>query len=358
MAGCGRERGSGFDGYAFVANEEGQTVAVVDLLSFSVSRQISLPARPSVVIAHPHRGPVFVLAPQAGTVYEIDPTRLSVERKAKVAGGAVSMRLAPGGAALWVLCREPRELVRVTLEPLRLDFRIALPAEPFDFDLSPNGQLCAVSFGVHGTVSMFQTGARRAGRQIPLGNTVGPVRFRSDGRYLLVGNAGGRMLSILEALTGRVVVHLPLALQPDNFCFKSDGGQLFVTGEGMDAVVVVYPYSTEVAGTVLAGRTPGAMAVSGSPDRQYLFVANRESGSLTILDIETQRVIASLTVGEEPGYITVTPDNQYALVLNRRSGDVAVVRIPAIVPKRTRAAPLFTMIPVGSRPVSAAVRAT
>jgi hypothetical protein len=54
----------------------------------------------------------------------------------------------------------------------------------------------------------------------------------------------------------------------------------------------------------------------------------------------------------------MTPDDQYALILNRRSGNMAVIRLAAIVRSRTRlGAPLFTTIPVGSAPVSAAVLA-
>lgn len=60
-------------------------------------------------------------------------------------------------------------------------------------------------------------------------------------------------------------------------------------------------------------------------------------------------------MGGEPGFIAITPDEQYALVLNRRSGDMAVIRIAAIRATRTKSAWLFTMIPVGSRPVSAVV---
>jgi YVTN family beta-propeller protein len=353
---CGRRKGAGFPGYAFVANEEGHAVAVVDLTSFVVVRHLALPGRPNAIIAHPSRTTVYALTPETGAVHEIVVNPLSIKRRVRVARTAVSMRLAPDGTALWILCREPEHLVRVDLDQFKSDSHIPLPADPVDFDLSPNGQLCAVSFGARGAVSMFHLAGGRAGRLIPVGKSVGPVRFLSDGRYLLVGNTGDRMVSVLEALTGRVVVHLPLAVRPEYFCFKADGGQLFVTGQGMDAVVVIYPYSTEVAGTLLAGRAPGAMAVSTSPDQEYLFVANPQSGDVTILDIELHRVIAVASVGQDPGFITMTPDNQYALVLNRRSGNMAVIRIAAIVPSRARSAPLFTMIPVGSRPVSAAVQ--
>jgi DNA-binding beta-propeller fold protein YncE len=69
-------------------------------------------------------------------------------------------------------------------------------------------------------------------------------------------------------------------------------------------------------------------------------------------------VIGVLPVGNDPGFIAVTPDDQYALVLNRKGGDVAVVDVDLISPSRykERSAKLATVIPVGSKPVSAAIR--
>jgi YVTN family beta-propeller protein len=119
--------------------------------------------------------------------------------------------------------------------------------------------------------------------------------------------------------------------------------------------VIVYPYHTPaVDKTVLAGHGPGAMAAS----EKLLFVASPQSGDVSILDIGTQKVIAVQNVGSDPCFIAVTPDDQLALVLNRKSGDVAVLRVDLIVPNRykERAAKLLTVIPVGSKPVSAAVR--
>ena len=355
LCACRRRKGTGFEGYAFVANQESQTVAVVDLLAFAVARYLRLEASPTAILAHPRRPSVYVLVPSTGALHEIAVGRLALQRKAQLARAAVSMRLAPDGSAIWVLCRQPRELVRISLDHFRADARIALPADPLDFDLSPDGRSAAVSFGAGGTVVLADL-VRRASRSVELGKELSLVRFRSDGLQLLVGNAEERLLTVLEAAHGRLVVNLPLAVRPDQFCVKSDGGQLFVTGDGMDAVAVVYPYTTEVAETALAGRAPGAMAECSSADADYLFVANPKSGEVTILDIDTHRAIAAVAVGENPGCVVITPDQQYALVLNRRSGDVAVIRVAAIAATRSKSAPLFTMIPVGSAPVSAAVR--
>ena len=128
-----------------------------------------------------------------------------------------------------------------------------------------------------------------------------------------------------------------------------------MTGEGKDAVVIAYPYQTEIGETILAGHAPGAMAVVGP----YLLVANPETNSVTVLDINYRKLAAVVQVGQEPCEILITPDNQYALVLNRKSGDLAVIRISALAAsarvRRYKSAPLFTLIPVGQKPVSAAV---
>jgi DNA-binding beta-propeller fold protein YncE len=81
---------------------------------------------------------------------------------------------------------------------------------------------------------------------------------------------------------------------------------------------------------------------------------------VSILDIETSNLLAVTPVGTGPACIVITPDDQYALVLNQASGDMAVIRIPNVTSaakaqRRWKNGPLFMMIPVGSKPVSAAV---
>jgi DNA-binding beta-propeller fold protein YncE len=74
-------------------------------------------------------------------------------------------------------------------------------------------------------------------------------------------------------------------------------------------------------------------------------------------------MIGIVEVGQKPSFIAITPDNQYALVLNEASWDMAVIHISSIQDKLGDAAKmrgkagasLFTMLPVGSEPVHAAI---
>ena len=356
MLACGRRRATAFPGYAFVANQGERSVAAVDLTRFSVERQIRLEAAPSDVIADAERSTVYALTPQNGTICAISAKDFGAKHKLSLGGPAVSMRMAPGGGYLWVMCRSPHALIRVALDRFESVSRLKLPAAPEAFDLSHDGALAAVSFLETRSVALIDLAKPAVTNLVQAGEDPRAVLFRSpDGRQILVGNRSARMLTILDVKTGVTLVRLPLPVEPEHFCVKGDGGQVFITGRGMDAVVVVHPYQTEVAETVLAGKAPGAMAIS--PD--YLFAANPESGDVTVLEVRTRNALAAITVGQEPCFITFTPDYQYALVVNHRSGDLAVIRLRALteLQPRTKTAPLFTMIPVGSEPVSAAVAA-
>jgi YVTN family beta-propeller protein len=365
LGACARPKAKGFSGYAFVANQEGGAVAAVDLQVFAVARHIRVDGAPTAVLAHQRLGRVYALTPDTGAVHEILADNLTFARKLSVGGIALQMRLAPPGDALYVLCQWPRQLVRVALEPWRVDWTVPLADDPTDFDVSPDGTIVAVSSGAGCSITFVDVANREVFVPMRTTGEIGLVRFQpphgnaaraqSDSRQLIGANVSERMLSIFDVPRRRLVVNLPLSVRPDHLCFKNDGGQVFVTGEGMDGVVVVYPYYTpQIGQTVLAGHEPGAMAASTSPG--YLFVANPKSADVSILDIETSKVLAVTPVGTEPSSITITPDDKYALVLNQASGDMAVIRIENIArAAHSKKGPLFMLIPVGSKPVSAAV---
>ncbi len=356
---CGRRKATGFRGLCFVANQASRSIAVVDLTRFRVRKQIPLDAAPAAILADPAQPKVYVLAPEAGTVFEIDAVALRVTRRARVANVAVEMRLAPQGGALWILSRYPAGLVELPLDSLRPGARIAMP-RPDSFDVCETGRAAAACAADR--VVAIAALAGGPAHTIPCADEPSLVRFRKDGRQFMVASRAGRSLAIFDCATGGVVVRLPLPFEPRHFAVNSDGGQVFLTGDGMDAVVVVYPYETEIGETFLAGRAPADMAITDTPD--YLMIANPQANTVTVLDFENRgKLVAAVQVGEEPGTIVLTParrgQDQYALVLNRKSGDLAVIRVNALANsdplRRYQPRPVFNLIPIGENPVSAVV---
>jgi len=355
-AGCAKVR-PGFTGFAFVANEDGNAIAAVDLTAFAVVKHLRLNAAPSELISHTQRKMVYALTPSNGTLHEISSAKLQRERWTALGGTASHMRLGPRGMTVWVLLRDPNQLVEVKLETLEVVRRIALPSLPADLDLAPEDPRALISFGETGKAAVVDLTSGKL-QMIDCGSPIGWARFRQDGKLWMTGHRDRNLLTFVDTVSGKTVVRLPLAVRPDNFCFKSDRGEMFISGEGSDSVAIVFPFWTEVAETVLAGRGPGPMAASPAvkDSPEFLFVTNPQSGHVAIMDIETRKLVAVRQVGAEPSHVVITPDNQYVLVLNRRSGDMAVFMRSTSRRSRLPVA-LFTMIPVGSKPVAAVVQA-
>lgn len=347
LGACGRA-GTGFRGHAFIACAGSSAIAVADLLAFTVRERIELPGPPASLFRH--NGRLFVVIPSRNLIEEIEPARRRPVARHRLPGPPLAARPEPGAPErLWVLLNDPRPLlhpVALTSAPAPRPIPLAGPASGVAF--APGDARAAVTLQ-SGAVQFVRLDQGRAHPPTPLAPGLGETRFRSDGRMLMVAERERRRLTFLDTGSRGVLIELPLPLVPENFCVNADGGQLFITGEGRDAVVIVYPYRTEIAQTSLSGRRPGRMAAALDPP--YLFVSNPDAGSVTVFDIQTQKVVAVTSVGVRPAAIAITPDQQYALVLNEDSGDVAVIRIAAISPGRAKRAPLFTMIPAGDRPV-------
>jgi len=368
LAGCTPPKATAFFGYCLVANQTSRSLGVVDLTKFRLRRQIPLDAAPGAVLAHPSKPKAYVLAPENGTVYEVDATFLALGRRARAGNSAIDLRLSRNADALWVLYRDPASLVEIPLDSFKPARRIRLSAPPDDFDISPEaldpiGDTAVIATRSNRTVTIASLASATIARTIQTATEPSLVRFRFDGRQSIAGSAADRSLTIYDTVSGKTVVRLPLPLAPRHFCFTPGGGQLYITGDGMDAVVTVYPYRTEVVETILAGRAPGAMVVTSETAPSYLLIANPETAGVTVLDVETGKLVAVVEVGQQPGSIVLTPDRQYALVLNEKSGDLAVIRLFSLSGRqaggdrvrRYKSAPVFTMIPVGEKPVSAAV---
>ena len=125
--------------------------------------------------------------------------------------------------------------------------------------------LAAVSYGPAGSFSVCRPERAQCQRLAAEGQRWYRVAAIPAGwQGHVCGRHGGIAVCVLMD-QARVIANLPLAVRPDNLCFNEDGGQLFITGEGRDAVVVIFPYYVpQVAETVLAGHAPAAMAASST----------------------------------------------------------------------------------------------
>jgi hypothetical protein len=353
-AGCGRRLARRVYAMLFVASAGEKGLVVADLSDFRRAGLIPLGQTPRDVFRAGAK--LFATCPDARTLLEIDARNFRVAGKTVFPGRIAAATVLPNASRIAILTEQPPALYLVDPASRKIVKRIPLPTLPVGIDVS--NDLAAITTPT-GLIRVSLASGSIAGFT-ELGLRPGVFRLHDDAKLILVGAADRPEIVTVAAVSGALLARLPLAFTPARFCFNADRGQMFVTGNSGDQIIIVSPYQNEVDQTIVGGRTPSGMAVGAIDGRNLLFVANPESGDVTLFDIDTRQHAASVHVGGKPGEILLTPGGDFALVVDRDNGDVAVIRVRTVLNREaTRAAPvakpIFTIFHTGPEPQSAAI---
>jgi len=84
------------------------------------------------------------------------------------------------------------------------------------------------------------------------------------------------------------------------------------------------------------------MGSAASPDGKRIYVSNGRGGTVSVIDVTTDSVIATVPVGKRPWGIALTPDGRKLYTANGPSNDVSVVDVDRLT--------VETKVPVGKIP--------
>ena len=97
----------------------------------------------------------------------------------------------------------------------------------------------------------------------------------------------------------------------------------YVVNSLPNTVSVIDLTTNGVVATVDVGSQPSRVAVT--PDRAFAYVTNQEGGSVSVLETATNTVVATIPVAGRPVGITISPDGERAYVANSGEQVVSVI---------------------------------
>lgn len=137
------------------------------------------------------------------------------------------------------------------------------------------------------------------------------------------------------------VARIAVGMHPAHVITDLTGKRAFVTNAEDDTLSVIDLVSRTVTATVATGDYPHGQRLS--PDGREIMVANVQSGTVSVIDTETLQEIASIPVGITPVQVGFIPDGSLLYVSLRDANQVAVVDV------KTRT--LVATIDVGRNPI-------
>ena len=198
---------------------------------------------------------------------------------------------------------------------------IAVGGTPAQVTAGPDGRLY-LTHPDEAAITVVDGRTRMVLRTLPFSGQAFGIAVSADGASLFVGDwAGGR---IVRVAAGTGAVEGAVAVGRDPAGLVLDGrGRLYVADRESRQVSVVETGRMERIGTVPVGEGPFALTLSPAQDR--LYVANVRSGDLSVIDTGTLRPIATVAIGGMPYGVAASADGRLVLVTNQQAGTVVVL---------------------------------
>jgi YVTN family beta-propeller protein len=143
------------------------------------------------------------------------------------------------------------------------------------------------------------------------------------------GFAEGTSANQLNASTSvpklRLVATVRVGSQPDGIVVSPDSRFVYVANWDSDTVSVISAERKKVVFTIPVGNCPTSVAVS--PDGRNVYVANYCDNTVSVIDINYHKVVATISVGNSPEWVAVSPvtKNSQIYVANYGDGTISVI---------------------------------
>jgi YVTN family beta-propeller protein len=317
-------------GRAYVSNEDGHSVTVIDTDQATTIATVQVGKRPRGLRLNRDGTRLYVAVSGLPKCPPTTPDEecAKLERDLKADGVAV-----------------------IDARSLKLLQLLKAGSDPEQFDLSGDGRLLFVANEDAGqtTVLDVQNGVIKA--QIAVGREPEGVRVSPNGRWVLVTNESDNAVSVIDAQTFKVLRSVPVGRRPRDVAFTPDSRTAYVSGE-FDASLyrITVPEGTPVERLVELRKECRPMAVVLDPARGRLYMSTGRGGTVAVIELDGPKLITEIPVGTRPWGIALSADGRRLYTANGPSNDVSVVD--------TATLRVIKNIPVGRSPWGITLGAT
>ena len=110
---------------------------------------------------------------------------------------------------------------------------------------------------------------------------------------------------------------------PQNMNYNPSNGNMYVANFNSGDISVIDSATNKVISTIQVGSSPNALEYN--PSNGNMYVANSESGDISVIDSATNKVISTVETGDNLQNLVYNPSNGNIYVANENSNDVSLI---------------------------------
>jgi YVTN family beta-propeller protein len=195
------------------------------------------------------------------------------------------------------------------------------------------------------TASLIDLATKKSAATIPTSEGPHEVAVSPDGKLAVVSDYGssptpGNTLTVIDVAARKVLRTIDLGkhVRPHGIAWLR-GNHVAVTTEGTKTLLTVDIAASRVTAAIATDQF-GSHMIALAPAHHRAFVANIDSGSVSVIDLQQQRRIANIATGDGTEGIAISPDQREVWAGNRDGNtlsiiDVASLEVVATLPSKS-----------------------
>lgn len=205
---------------------------------------------------------------------------------------------------------------------------IKLNKRPYWVLYNPSTELLYVSNESHQLMILDTTQQNSWVGAISFNGVITDLKLTNDGKYILVAVMGNSpRVNVVDAFKNKIVKNIDVLKRPQAITASRDETKLFVaTGTSYYGSVMAFDLASgEPITKIEVGNNP--IAIEASPVKDEIYVANYNSGTITVIDTGTLTVTNTIRTGVQPTCMAVSKDGSKLYVTLSGSNAVGVIDI-------------------------------
>ena len=309
---------------AYVSNEDGESVSVLDTQKGEVIATVPVGKRPRGLKLNRDGSILYVAVSGLPKCPPSVPDAECAKLKRDVQADGVA-----------TIDTATLKLVRV----------LKSGSDPEQFDLSRDGKRLYISNEDSAQASVLDTASGAIVATIPIGHEPEGVRVAPDGKWVIVTSETDSTVSIVDTTSLKVLKTASVGMRPRDLAFTPDSKIIYVSGEG-DASLsrVPVPAGEPVTRVLQLRKEARPMGVVFDAARKRIYMSTGRGGSIAVAEQAGDRVklLKEIPVGARPWGIALSRDGRRLYMANGSSNDITVVD--------TSSLSVLKKIPVGKGP--------
>jgi YVTN family beta-propeller protein len=160
--------------------------------------------------------------------------------------------------------------------------------------------------------------------RVPAGNYPDGIAFAKKENKIYVSDLHGKTDTVIDAGTNQRVATVQLGGGAGNTQYDDVSDRIFVAVDGREELAEIDPNSDRVVTRYPLMSCKGSHGLFIDSEHQLAFVACEENGRLVVFDLETKKVMTTLTVGDDPDVLAFDA-SLGRLYVSAESGIVAIL---------------------------------